>query len=65
MIKTDTGLKRHIARKKPYVIMDTSAGPVPLFKTLCGLEAMISIVDEPNPTCKHCIKIRGNANEEV
>ena len=64
-IMTDTGKKTHICRKEPFVMMKSLSCSIPLYKTLCGINAILSRVDEPNPTCKHCIKIRGNDDEEV
>ena len=59
MFKTDTsGGRKHIQRMEPYTYADTSIGPVPLYKTLCGIEATISMPEEENPTCKKCIKLR-------
>ena len=59
MMQTDTvGGVRHIRRKEHYAIVHTSDGSLPLFKTLCGIEAILSSVDERCPTCKKCIKLR-------
>ena len=52
MMQTDTvGGVRHIRRKEHYAIVNTSDGPLPLFKTLCGIVAILSSVDERCPTC--------------
>lgn len=59
-MRTDITSIQHICRNEPYSYTDTSIGPIPLYKTLCGIHAILSIQNEEKPTCKNCIRLRGD-----
>lgn len=48
----------HIRKAEPHAHVHTSVGDIPIYKTLCGLDAIVSMLDEKNPTCKTCIRVR-------
>jgi len=52
-------MKIHIMEEEPYDSIDTAIGPVPIFKSLCGLkEPWGQAYGILEPTCKRCIMIR-------
>lgn len=57
-------MKIHIMNKKPYILIKSSAGFIPLYKSLCGIkEPHSQVYGSVIPTCKRCIKIQEGKKE--